>query len=271
MTKVTEPWPLFVTYFYYYYSYFSLCLTWIISPFLFYTIFTQSKTLGNFKWFILNHSFWCLAFETVFGIFKPMLLPPIAAGYQLGPFRHLWNWKSSIIAIFLCLGITGSCVISVSATLASRYLLIFPGSLFKWFNLKIAVGIGVLLNLACYGLIIYALYPLMELEKSTIIKWVSESDPGLSIIYSNEPTFVLVPKDYHLKADIIVLAALFIIHLIGAFILLFFFYQLRKQKRSAILTNKVQRSLIISSLFQMLIVSGFLLIPLTIFFTFIFF
>lgn len=201
--KVTKPLPFFVS-FYYYYSWLTLLATWFIAPLLFYVILTKSRKLGNFKWFILNHSFWCLALETVFAIAKPILLPPVAGGFQLGPFRNVWDFRSSIVFVFICLGISGNCVISLSATLASRYLLVFPTTVFQWFNLKIALFATVIVNLACYGLIAYVLYPIIQLEHEKIIEWADAEDPGLKVFYQNEPTFMMIPYSYHKFADILI-------------------------------------------------------------------
>ena len=60
--------------FYFYYSYLTLGLCWILGPVVFYIVLTQSKTIGNFKWLILNHTFWCFCLENLIGIVKPVLL-----------------------------------------------------------------------------------------------------------------------------------------------------------------------------------------------------
>ena len=261
---VSEPLPIFVT-FYYYYSYLTLLGTWLIAPLLFYVILTKSGKLGNFKWFILNHSFWCLALETVFAIAKPLLLPPIAGGYQLGPFRHIWDFRSSVVCIFVCLGISGNCVISLSATLASRYLLIFPSAMFQWFTLKIALIIAVLVNLVCYGLIGYVLYPIIQLKQETIQEWADAEDSGLQVVYEKESTFMMIPFHYHEFADLLILLFFLVVHIAGAFILTFFFLQLFKRK-TKVLSNRIQRSLIVSSLAQTVLTSVFLFVPFILFF-----
>uniref|UniRef100_A0A914Q7E0 Serpentine Receptor, class H n=1 Tax=Panagrolaimus davidi TaxID=227884 RepID=A0A914Q7E0_9BILA len=257
--KVIEPLGAFVT-FYYYYSYLTLFGTWLISPLLFYVILTKSGKLGNFKWFILNHSFWCLVLETIFGIVKPIILTPSAAGFQLGPFRHLFDFKSSVVFTFVCLGICGNCVISLSATLASRYLLVFPTTIFRWFSLKVALIFAVIINAICYALIGYVLYPIIQLKQETIYEWADSEDSGLKIFYEKEPTFFMVPYYYHEYADILILLFFLVVHIAGAFILIFFFYHLFQRKTKA-LTNKIQRSLLASSLAQTILTSVFLFIP----------
>lgn len=51
-------------------------ITTALTPIIFYIISTQSKGLGNIKYFILNHTFWCYALEVILYLIKPTVLLP---------------------------------------------------------------------------------------------------------------------------------------------------------------------------------------------------
>lgn len=63
----------------------TLVVTLMIAVVFFYTILTQSKQLGVYKWFIFNHTLWCFLFEIALSVTKPVLMTPISAGFVMGP------------------------------------------------------------------------------------------------------------------------------------------------------------------------------------------
>lgn len=109
-SRISPPLPFLVE-FYIYYSYFTLTLCWLITPFLFYVIITQSRNLGDFKWLIFNHSFWCLALESLLGLVKPLFLSPAAGGYQVGIFRDYGSFKTCGIAAIFCFIFSSNCIL----------------------------------------------------------------------------------------------------------------------------------------------------------------
>ena len=109
-SKISPP-SQFLVEFYFYYSYFTLLVCWAIAPFLFHVILTQSRNLGDFKWLIFNHSFWCLALESLLGLVKPLFLSPAAGGYQIGIFKDYGSFKSCGISAVMCLMFSSNCIL----------------------------------------------------------------------------------------------------------------------------------------------------------------
>lgn len=109
-SKILPPTPFLVD-IYIYYSYFTLFSCWLIAPILFYAILTQSRNLGNFKWLIFNHSFWCLTLESLLGLVKPVFLSPAAGGFQVGIFRDFGSFKSCGIAAIFCFIFSSNCIL----------------------------------------------------------------------------------------------------------------------------------------------------------------
>ena len=65
-----------ITIFNYYFTTIAGAITIAIAPFYFYIVLTQSKNLGTYKWFLLNHSIWAICFEIGISLTKPCLLVP---------------------------------------------------------------------------------------------------------------------------------------------------------------------------------------------------
>uniref|UniRef100_A0AC35EYN9 Serpentine Receptor, class H n=1 Tax=Panagrolaimus sp. PS1159 TaxID=55785 RepID=A0AC35EYN9_9BILA len=241
-------------------------LCWLIAPFLFYVIITQSRNLGDFKWLIFNHSFWCLTLESLLGLVKPLFLSPAAGGFQVGIFRDYGSFKTCGIAAVFCFIFSSNCILGLSATLASRYLLVFPSSLTKWFTLKKALIAAVGLPIIAYIVILMVFYPILQTDTSTIHQWAFEYDPILKE-YFDEPTFLFLPHFYHDYIDIPILSLLIILTFSAFSVILFFLYQMTNTKTTV--SSKLQRSLLLSSVIQIVITCFFLFMPFIFFFIFI--
>ncbi|KAE9548230.1 hypothetical protein FO519_008560 [Halicephalobus sp. NKZ332] len=90
-------------------------ITLSLAPIHFYIILTQSSTLKRFKWFLLNHSFWCLCYLLSFAVFKPVLLLYAPCGFMAGIFRNT-SREFSIMGViftfgFAILSIGGVCIL----------------------------------------------------------------------------------------------------------------------------------------------------------------
>ncbi|KAE9548543.1 hypothetical protein FO519_008246 [Halicephalobus sp. NKZ332] len=103
-------------------------VTVAIAPVHFYIVLTRSKTLGRFKWFILNHSFWCLLFTLSVVIIKPVILLDAASGFLGGIFRNT-SKQTTIVALFVILSLAIMSVGGICMTLAYRYFGLFPGKI----------------------------------------------------------------------------------------------------------------------------------------------
>lgn len=80
----------------YYFTTISLCFTITLTPIFFYTVVTQSKNLGRYKYFLMHHSLCCLLFEYCLSIAKPVLLSPFPAGFIMGPFGRFTIFMVSV-------------------------------------------------------------------------------------------------------------------------------------------------------------------------------
>lgn len=65
-----------ITTFNYYFTTFAGAITITIAPFYLYILLTQSKSLGTYKWFLLNHSIWSICSEITLVLTKPCTLMP---------------------------------------------------------------------------------------------------------------------------------------------------------------------------------------------------
>ncbi|KAE9546233.1 hypothetical protein FO519_010555, partial [Halicephalobus sp. NKZ332] len=73
-----------------------------------------SKTLGRYKWFVLNQSFWSFLFTMTAVIGKPIVLLPAAALFLGGALRNT-SFETCIIFVSILLALTvmsigGSCM-----------------------------------------------------------------------------------------------------------------------------------------------------------------
>lgn len=97
-----------------------------ILPLYIYVILTQSKTLGTYKWFLLNHTIWSILFTFEISLTRPILLYPALAGYSESVFvRDSSSFISEIIwvgfILITAVFVTGGCIM----TLVYRYAVIF--------------------------------------------------------------------------------------------------------------------------------------------------
>ena len=263
--RVVEPSPIIVE-FYYYFSYFTFVLCWLIAPLLFYVILTQSKKLTSFKWLILNHSFWCLALETLLALVKPLFMSPCAGGIQIGILRDYGNFRGTAIAALICLAFTGNCVLGVTFTIGARYVYVFPSKLAAWLSERNSFIFFGIISVIIYAFLIMTFWPMLIVDTETIHQWALEYDPFLETFFP-EPSFFLIP---HLFLDRVVPALLFFISLVIIVSIAFSIYFIRLiLKHQTQTTTRLQKSLIVSSVMQIYLTNIFLNLPVLAFFVFI--
>ena len=263
--KVVPPWPSMIT-FYYYYSYIIMILCWMLTPIVFYIVFTQSKVLKNFKWLILNHLFWCLALETVLALVKPLFLLPVPGGIHVGVFRDVGDFHFTACAAILTFAFAGNCVIGLTATIGSRYMLAFPSPLTEWFSFKITIWCMVIFSLIIYVMLCLAFFPLAQMDVPQIRQWALEYDPFLEN-YFDEPSFFVVPHWMVDTPSVAVLCLIGFLILISGVFLIFFMYLALKFR--SVTAAKLKYSLIMSSIVQVFMTGFLLVIPITFFFVFV--
>ena len=255
---------------YQYYSTLTLSISWMLAPLTFYIILTQSKSLGQVKWLFLNQSFWCLMLETLLGIVKPVLFGDVASGYSVGLFRNT-DFRSSAITALLCLLFILYSIGGLVMTIQNRYATIFDVKMLKKIsetkNMMIIVSIlYVSMTIVCFVVVL----PTVFIEKEQIYKWAREYNTEL-VPYFEQPTFFIVPHEMTDIPIIIALSTLLLIIVLCVVSGVTFIYSLKSVKTKVSLDKKVQRSIMLSAIVQMLLTVFFLFFPIVMFFCYIIF
>ena len=248
--------------FYVIYSSFTLILSWCMLPFLLYIILTQSEKLGTFKWFILNSSIWSLGLQTSIGLTKPYFLLPAAAGFQLGIFRHTATFQSTAMATLIVTAFTMNSIIGLALTLGHRYIGAFDTKMRKYFHTKKCYFFIFIIYFSTHLFIFGVIFPVLTLDRSTILEWAVEYDPELGEFF-DEPSFFMIPHSYHDIPILIGIAFLSGLYLFFAFVIYYFLKQIRKNNYLSI--SRLQASLIASSIVQVTLTCAFLFTPLFVF------
>ena len=226
-----------------------LCITYLLAPVLFYIVLTKSSTIGTFKWIILNHSFWSLFQGTLMGVFKPVFFLPHVAGYGIGVFRNS-TYKSTIIWLFLFIISTIMCILGLYLAIIFKYLFIFPS---KWTN--ILQKRKWFIFIACFHIIsilivFIVLLPALRITKEEINEIVATNNPKL-LIYLSEPTFIYLPSDTHMAADIFTVISIIFIYICYGVSIIILVYQLKFKKN--ILKSRLKKSILISSIVEIVL------------------
>ncbi|KAE9548450.1 hypothetical protein FO519_008333, partial [Halicephalobus sp. NKZ332] len=225
--------------FYQYYSSFTLCITWFLAPLIFYTILTQSKSLGPIKWLFLSHSFWCLMLETLLGIVKPVVFGEIAGGYSIGLFKDT-DSRSSAIAALLCLLFVLFSIGGLVMTIQNRYATIFDIKILRRLSETRSLLILASINYPSLTIICFTtVLPMVLVEKEEIQRWATEYDLKL-VPFLEQPTFFMIPHE-QLSTPVIIVLVILIITAVKCIISgITFGYSLRTMNTKATVNKRVQ-------------------------------
>ena len=244
-------------------------MTFIVAVILVTAILNTSKIIGRLKGFLLNHIFWLCMMQIMLLIWRPIILLPLAGGFQSGFFRE----TSYSVSIFALMSVFTTMIFSSWAlvgTFIERYIGAFEGILKTlWHSiyctiLYVLVYIGIFIIICTYTVI------LMNASQENM-KSVALNMSTSLIIFVEEPTFIAFSENVHRFGDfIMILASLAVIAGSGLLILIFGFY-LYKNRSSKRLNSKVQRTLLAGCIAQMATSVTFLGIPILFLFTALFF
>ena len=250
---------------YQHYSTFTLCITWALFPLVFYIILTQSKSLGPIKWLFLNQSFWCLMLETLVGIVKPVLLGEVAAGYSGGFFKAN-DFRYSAITGLLCLLFIYLSLHGLTITILNRYATLFDVKfLTKFAKLKSIIITAAILHL-CVGILCFiSVLPRMFIDARQIHKWAMEYDAQL-VQFFNEPTFFVIPHEITDAPTMIAMILVIVANVLCIISGVTFMVSLKSMKTKTALDKKLQRSVLLSVIVQILLTIVFLFLPVFMFF-----
>ena len=200
--------------------------------------------MSTFKWLILNHSFWLLATDTYFSLFKPIFFPPAIAGLPLGLLRDGSFHKTTAATLVRVLLMANSCL-GLIATILSRYLLAFPSKFTKIFSIKFFIIVTVVVNLFIYGCFVVVFRLLFTTPEATMRQWATDYDPFFGTLESSLFFVPLKP----IETVCLIIMIMFMILIIGAIIVtIIFVYLVRSIKTKTV--AKLGRPLILSCIVQ---------------------
>ncbi|KAE9548229.1 hypothetical protein FO519_008559 [Halicephalobus sp. NKZ332] len=244
--------------FYFYYSYLTLILCWVLAPIVFYIILTQSKTIGKFKWLILNHTFWCFCLENLLGIVKPVLLAPACGGYQIGFLKNA-SFKSSVITTILCYFFSLGSIVGLMMTIFSRYMFIFPSKWQRIFYRREFYIFVAFLHIISMFIIFYIMIPTLDFSEKELHEDSMKYDPDL-VYFFNRSTFFFIDHSRHDFEDVVFLGGMSVLYVVSIAVVTVFIYQIFSNKN--VINDRIQKSLIVSSVAQTTLTCLLLVTPL---------
>ena len=263
-SKVSLP-SNFILNFYHYFSYFSLFATWLVSPLLFYVIFTQSRQLGSLRWFILYSATWCWIFETVLSFNQFIILTPSTSVYSIGVIANHGSFDKTFFANIIAVACIVNYSIALALALSSRYLFVFPSALTGWINLKIMLGIAFTFILGLIVLLAYAT--------------ITKSDPAVAyaeaatydefFLVFQDPSLLYFSYDFGKPVGIVFFTTLNCLAIFAIACVVHFIQLVKSTKTGTV--SKIQYSLIISCIVEVLLMCIVLILPAIIFVGFVVF
>ncbi|KAE9548204.1 hypothetical protein FO519_008584 [Halicephalobus sp. NKZ332] len=239
-------------------------ITVSMAPFYLYIVLTQSKSLGTYRFFILNHSIWTICAEICFGFSKTCMLMPGTAGFILGPLGKIGGIKMTTYFFLVdCLFMLFT-IIGMTMSLIYRYTSIFPGRTKEIGTSKWMIVTCLIIQLAISVLLCIIADKFLSLDHDTMARKAIEFSPALSK-FTNEPTFVFIDREFGFPMVIAVWITLIIISVLFGIVATTLFFEL-KHNRYAVKKLELQKTLILSCIVQIGITIVFLFIPIMVFF-----
>ncbi|KAE9548610.1 hypothetical protein FO519_008176, partial [Halicephalobus sp. NKZ332] len=250
----------FATEFYFFFSNVTAVLTIALAPIHIYTILTQSKKMGSYKWFLLNHSVWCIMLEIFLAITKPIPLYP-AASYvsanamfpdSISPGTLVISY--GIFQLILILAVGG-----VSMSLVYRYGNVFPGFISRIIASKKSMYVYISGQFSAVALIFIIGHSLPSVDRISMISMAVTQYPAL-IAFTNESTFAYFDKGIIRIAVIISLFTMILLPVLFAVFSGLLIYKV-KSTNFQTLNYASQLTLIHSVIAQVVVTVLFLFLP----------
>ena len=129
----------------------------IFYPLMLFLVLFKSKTLGDYKYYLLPTITFAYLFQLLIGICQPVFIFPVLGGYAKGLIQNTTNTVSFIIFILILLA-AGYGMLGMFYAMLFRYKIIAPENISKWLEIKwlyrgmiaygyIGMGVGI-----CFGL-----------------------------------------------------------------------------------------------------------------------
>ncbi|KAE9547050.1 hypothetical protein FO519_009738, partial [Halicephalobus sp. NKZ332] len=234
-------------------------ITAFIAPFYLFIILTQSKSLGTYRFFLLNHSIWTICAELALSLTKPCFLMPGAGGFVLGPLGKIGNSTMSCYFIFAdCLFILFT-IVGMTMSLTYRYTSIFPGRVKKIGTSRWMMFTFLVLQSIVGILICIIVGKFFSLDRDTMDKIAIDFSPVLSK-FTKEPTFVIVDREFMFFIIIIMWIILVIVSILSIIVVMALLFELSRYSYT-VSVQECERTLILSCAAQVGITFMFLFIP----------
>uniref|UniRef100_A0A7E4UYV1 Serpentine Receptor, class J n=1 Tax=Panagrellus redivivus TaxID=6233 RepID=A0A7E4UYV1_PANRE len=157
--------------------------------FLDYVILTQSKSLGTFKYYLLNQTIWAQLFEVLMITLNPVFLTPYFAGYMGGIFRNTAGYAATSAMTALCFSLFLNNVFGVILSLMNRYILTFHSEWRKYLENKFTISVIGAFHVFLYVMDIVFYYMAPANSDIGRLMAINETHTALRKYY-NEPTFI---------------------------------------------------------------------------------
>uniref|UniRef100_A0A7E4W7I8 7TM_GPCR_Srx domain-containing protein n=1 Tax=Panagrellus redivivus TaxID=6233 RepID=A0A7E4W7I8_PANRE len=131
--KTIELWVMFV-------------VNLILGMFLNYVIFTQSSSLGSFKYYLFNQTFFAQILELTACVASPVFMGPFMGGYVGGLFRNVISTELTYLVAFVSLILFVHMLFGLFFSLFNRFVFIFQPKLKKLMHNKITLGCVAMLH-----------------------------------------------------------------------------------------------------------------------------
>uniref|UniRef100_A0A7E4V6V2 Serpentine Receptor, class T n=1 Tax=Panagrellus redivivus TaxID=6233 RepID=A0A7E4V6V2_PANRE len=226
----------------------------VFGGFVDYVIITQSKGLGTFKYYLMNQTIWAQLLEVLVILLNPVFLNPYIAGYMAGTFQHTGSYEFTVAASTICFMLYINTVISITISLANRYVFTFYQQRRKMLENKYTFFAVGCLYVSFYCIFL-GLYVITATDAETIRNYArNETGNALNAFYF-EPSLIYI-SEFGSKSRMIFKYMFFFLMILATTLIIsvvWFIVNVAKRRGSISIITKTAKSLILSSIFQALL------------------
>ena len=178
----------------------------------------------------------------------------------MGIFSKFSDFRLTIIISALGACVVLNSILGLGMTIFSRYTVIFPSEWSTFFNQKEAYILIIILQIILNSIIFIGIVPLTNNSAKNISADAFQENPDLRY-FTDEKTFMFVNYHYYAYGTFMSLLGMLLLYSLFCTVASVFIYQLRYNKKSYYINDKLQRSLLVSLISQVLVTLGFLITP----------
>ena len=182
------------------------------------------------------------------------------AGYQVGIFSKNTDFRSSLITGILCCLFFLNSMFGLGMTIFSRYTVIFPSKWSTLFKRKETYILIIIIHVIFNATTIVGLIPFINTTVGKVFTDAIEENPELQYFIS-EQTFFFIDYDYYKYGVLGSSFGIATLYMFFGIVIGVFVYQLQYNKKARHINDKLQRSLLISSVSQVSLTLVFLVTP----------